>query len=170
MTDQGNSPKSSFLHDWRPPDELDAIPLDTAEIERMRAKAWMGLAHGLEAKLREALQCLDLHTSPQRRILRCPRCGSEYLHHYTVLVLNRISEDGPGVLTRIHPDGKLTQHPLSSESEEWSGRRDEVRIEFKCEECERETDLYIVQHKGSTYLSANTGQILGLPELERTRR
>lgn len=153
-------PQSSLRKDWRPGDELDGIPIDTAERERIRAKAWMNTAgeyarnadYWREQCEKRATGIVDL--SAREVTLACPACGDEYVHHNIVTVRSRPREDGPGVRTVIDSAGELERHELSADSPEWSGRRDEVAIRLWCENCAVHSILRIVQHKGVTLLSA----------------
>ena len=82
----------------------------------------------------------------------CPHCGSEYLHHQTVVAFCR--EEGT--------DGELT---VSIENEQpWvsvcpgtagapeNTRRSILRIAFWCENCRRRPHLLLLQYKGTTLI------------------
>ena len=97
-------------------------------------------------------------------VLKCPGCNDDWLHHESVVVQNRASEDKDGKFITV--DG-LEISSRSAVNKEFPGRRDSVEIEFWCEQCHGydETDdistlnlpgrfvLTIMQHKGQTMLS-----------------
>ncbi len=77
--------------------------------------------------------------------LRCPACGSEWLHQRTVDVGFRGKEDEPesniisvSVNTTTVARGSI------------AGRRDAIHISFECETCPARPMLTIMQHKGMT--------------------
>jgi hypothetical protein len=166
--DEQPLPESSLLHNWRPGDEMDAIPLDTAQMERIRAKAWMNTAK--EAQLRADKwqeQCAQrasgtILLTAREVPLACPGCGGENLHHDVVDVRTRVMEDGAGARTIVHsataiPDvygetAVFERSHLPADSKLWNGRRDELAVEFWCEHCESRSVLHIMQHKGTTLL------------------
>jgi hypothetical protein len=87
-------------------------------------------------------------------ILRCPRCGGEYLHHMGVKVFDR-GEDGPAVVrTSVTGGASKMELVLAADSQNPSSRRDGLAIQFSCEGCGGSADdlieLTIAQHKGST--------------------
>lgn len=94
--------------------------------------------------------------------LECPCCGSSYLHHAAVHVFSRLEEDSPRGLhatitegAAIHTDTNLRHNP--------SRRRDGLRIEFWCEECDAKPWLDVAQHKGVTQLCwANGSELQGM--------
>jgi hypothetical protein len=90
-------------------------------------------------------------------LLCCPGCGDGGgLHHRKVIVNSRTNEDQPGIAVTV-TDGRVE---TSIEAKFW-GRRDDLLIEFWCENChapEHEEDkpapfiLRLAQHKGQTFL------------------
>lgn len=154
-------PQESGVLGWRPGDGMDAIPIDTAERERIRAKAWMNTAAEY-ARVAEywGEQCarrasgavmLSARTVP----LTCPHCGDEHLHHDHVEVLARPQEDGAGMRRIIRNRGGVISESsatIAADSKLWNGRRDELAIEFWCEGCESRSVLHLMQHKGETLL------------------
>lgn len=154
-------PQESQVLDWRPGDEMDAIPLDTAERERIRAKAWMNTAAEY-ARVAEywSDQCARRATgavmlSARTVPLVCPHCGDEHLHHDAVEVLARPQEDGAGMRRIVRNRGGVvseTSATIAADSKRWNGRRDELSIEFWCEGCESRSILHLMQHKGETLL------------------
>lgn len=83
-------------------------------------------------------------------VMACPKCGKNNLQHGEVQVYNRRGEDKPG--TRVHvapPDNAIS---VSDTALGFAGRRSDVRIQFTCEGCDLAAWLYVIQHKGSTYI------------------
>jgi hypothetical protein len=84
-------------------------------------------------------------------ILCCEHCGFNYLHQIKVDVFERSGEDSnkglhvttQGVMASINTD--MEGNP--------SSRRDGIKITFNCENCDGLTYLYIIQHKGCTYIN-----------------
>jgi len=79
--------------------------------------------------------------------LKCPSCGSNYLHHEKVEVFERgeDSENGLHVTVTegsVHTDSNLADNP--------SARRHGLNIHFWCEGCKAKPVLSILQHKGNT--------------------
>jgi hypothetical protein len=83
--------------------------------------------------------------------LQCPACGEANLHHHEVIVCNRSREDGPGVRVTVS-DQEVTKADGAADGRAFAGRRNDVRIRFTCEHCPKVSWLYLVQHKGDTYL------------------
>ncbi len=77
----------------------------------------------------------------------CPNCGSENTRHYGVDAYSRIQEDGVGHHARVDHTGVTVDTDLSRNP---STRRDGIRINLWCEECNFVHDLEIKQHKGQT--------------------
>lgn len=80
----------------------------------------------------------------------CPMCGGNLMHHSSVNVITRDSEDGPGTSTRSNDDGVFITR---IEANEIFGRRGEIEIELWCETCGENAPkkkLAIKQHKGNT--------------------
>lgn len=84
--------------------------------------------------------------------LLCPRCGGNYLHHGSVIIRNRLKEDGPVEVIAITGVSEVSRAavPLA-----W-GRRQDLTIGFACENCDGASEenlfLHIVQHKGQTFM------------------
>jgi hypothetical protein len=86
--------------------------------------------------------------------LACPRCNEVDVHHQDVIVNARPTEDGSGRQIRVGTNGIATARFLRSE--EFVGRRADVRILFYCEHCcgpDRYFWVLLAQHKGKTLLS-----------------
>ena len=79
-------------------------------------------------------------------IVLCPVCASEYTHHINTKVYERLNgEDGQTVV--LTPGlGELEQSDFNP-----SKRRNAVAIEFQGE-CGHFFTMYVVQHKGVTYI------------------
>lgn len=80
--------------------------------------------------------------------LLCPKCNSNYLHHYRVEVFDREEDHDNGLHTiiegiRLTTDINLTGNP--------SKRRHGLLIYFGCENCQTNSVLSIEQHKGNSY-------------------
>lgn len=88
------------------------------------------------------------------RILCCPGCGNGYLHHDTVVVYERFTEDGPGRIVAVtHEKGeKVVVLDKEAVASELMGRRNGFRVLFSCENCPRRSVLSLMQHKGNTYV------------------
>lgn len=86
-------------------------------------------------------------------VLACPGCGSENLHHETVLVFSR-QEDAENVRrTIVMPDGRCNVGVVKNDmSGNPSSRRDGLTIMFWCECCDTKPMLCVAQHKGSTQI------------------
>lgn len=82
-------------------------------------------------------------------LLLCQNCGSDYLHHWSIDVWNRTTEDATDGMhisvakQRIAIDTEMEGNP--------SPRRDGVAIRFYCENCDVLSVLHIGQHKGQTF-------------------
>ena len=80
----------------------------------------------------------------------CPNCGKNFMHHSSVNVINRDSEDGPGTSALSNDDGV---HITRVGANEILGRRNVIEIELWCETCGENAPkkkLIINQHKGTT--------------------
>lgn len=93
--------------------------------------------------------------------LKCPTCGSEYLHHDTVTVWSRSEDNAQGVLTTVTGLGETSVVPHADMRGCPSLRRHSVSLNFWCEDChvtesgdvtESRLRLDIMQHKGMTLL------------------
>jgi hypothetical protein len=86
--------------------------------------------------------------------IKCPKCGEAIssLHHETVKVFNRDSEDKvTGLYTEIRGTKVETRRCLPAGNP--SSRRGGVVINFSCEQCGPNVgNLCVAQHKGSTFL------------------
>ena len=92
-----------------------------------------------------------MHLIDDDGVLRCPKCGSEFLHHETVTVCER-KEDAEKVLRTVTEDG-VTRTDLydNAMSGNPSGRRSGLFVRFHCEGCGRQDlELSFAQHKGQT--------------------
>ncbi len=82
----------------------------------------------------------------------CPVCRGNYMHHSSVNVIIRDSEDGPGTAALSNNDGVSVKRV---ESNDIVGRRDVIEIELWCETCGENSPskkLVINQHKGNTQI------------------
>jgi len=83
----------------------------------------------------------------------CPRCGGENLHHGTVTVFNRREDADRTHVTTVAGEDHVEIKSISSDDcDNPSSRRDGMRIAFNCEECGDGLYLFLLQHKGTTYL------------------
>lgn len=84
----------------------------------------------------------------EENTMLCPNCGSNYLHHMCVEVFDREEDDMNGVYTCV------SNHKIESKRGPLKGnpsrRRDGIKINFVCEDCDAEPILTIAQHKGQT--------------------
>jgi hypothetical protein len=90
--------------------------------------------------------------------LRCPNCGSDYLHQGDVIVFRR-GEDEPILrISRIEGQ-KAAESALipSLSSDNPSARRQGLIIKFECEGCDAAPELLIAQHKGVEFVSWRWG-------------
>ncbi len=83
--------------------------------------------------------------------LRCPSCGSVYLHHGRIEIFDRQNEDDEAGLhvsveqSRVTVDSDISGNP--------SSRRGGLKIHFWCEECTGKSILMLAQHKGTTEIN-----------------
>jgi hypothetical protein len=86
--------------------------------------------------------------------LTCPHCGGECLHQGNVTVACPINEDNTqeGYQVAVNENAKSASLGRTTS---FRGRRSEINIEFSCEDCVTKLTLYIMQHKGSTYMGWN---------------
>ncbi|MEO5346866.1 MAG: hypothetical protein H7834_10880 [Magnetococcus sp. YQC-9] len=95
----------------------------------------------------------------QDEVLRCPRCGGEYLHQQRVRIFSKPQEDGDAVRNDSDPAGGTS----TSIQKHAPGSRDSLFIEFSCEFCDKsryddtfpETRFYlcVFQRKGLTLIN-----------------
>lgn len=91
--------------------------------------------------------------------LECPRCGDHWLHQYGVEVFVRHGEDGERgqhVSVDYHSGETTISENTTTDAGNPSGRRDGIRIQFYCEQCDgfpeqAPIELIIEQHKGVEY-------------------
>lgn len=88
--------------------------------------------------------------------LECPDCGEPWLHQSGVEVYVRHSEDderGHGVSVDYSGDVTVSEDASSGNP---SGRRDGIKIQFECEQCdgagEPSNELVVAQHKGNEFV------------------
>jgi hypothetical protein len=81
--------------------------------------------------------------------LMCPACGCDHLHQSSAEVFFREQDAETGQAHLIAEQGILAI-PMECNP---SARRDGIRINFFCEECDYKPSLEIVQHKGYTLMS-----------------
>jgi hypothetical protein len=92
------------------------------------------------------------------QVLKCPGCGGLNLHHTEVTVFARQREDGNALRVDVLCGREFSDvgdggTALTTFVNDAPGRRDSLEIHFRCEGCEEEPVLCIVQHKGWTMLS-----------------
>lgn len=99
---------------------------------------------------------LDISASEMQDIA-CPICGHEFTHQIKLEAFCRV-EDSAHV-SQLGVTGLDSPHPAVSfrsttdkMSRNPSARRDGILIRIRCEECESESHLAIVQHKGQTLI------------------
>lgn len=89
----------------------------------------------------------------EQGVLRCPKCGSENLHHHAITVCDR-NEDADTVIRSVI-EGSATRMDVCANdaSRNPSSRRHGLFIQFSCEICGRQDlELTFAQHKGQTYV------------------
>lgn len=97
-------------------------------------------------------------------LLLCPNCGNGCTHHTVVDVYSR-GEDAAATRTRVGDDDMSA---LGNPSR----RREGLNVGFYCESCPQRFWLCIAQHKGSTYVTVERGELVpaavddGDPEAE----
>lgn len=86
--------------------------------------------------------------------LLCPTCGEPYLHHTGVRIASRHGEDCPEGMVVSFDQSSLEVGVRSSIADDFAGRRDQVDIDFWCENCPiaNAPVLRLLQHKGETHL------------------
>jgi len=98
----------------------------------------------------------DEHVLVDDQWLKCPVCGETYLHQGRVIVFNRDEDDPETVETHVSSNSLRQRKIQSEDSNNPSGRRHGLTIEFTCEHHEGTMHLQIAQHKGCTLLSWRT--------------
>ena len=85
------------------------------------------------------------------RVLLCPTCGFEYLHHDRIVTYTR-KEDSAADVQVINVPNERSAQPLASIPipQNPSDRRSGVVISGWCEGCDNRWDLTLAQHKGHT--------------------
>jgi hypothetical protein len=89
--------------------------------------------------------------SRELTVLLCPNCGGGCTHHTVVDVYSR-GEDAEATRTRVGDDEMA---PIGNPS----SRRSGLNIGFYCENCPQRFWLCIQQHKGSTYVTVERGEL-----------
>lgn len=82
----------------------------------------------------------------------CPDCGNNYMHHTSVNVITRDSEDSSGTSALSTAEGVSVSRVAADKI---YGRRDVIEIELWCESCGEgapRKKLVINQHKGNTQI------------------
>lgn len=82
--------------------------------------------------------------------LLCP-CGGTNLHQQKVIAHHAPNEDGDGVCVTVEQNGQTTLKGAPRAT--FVGRRNDLAIEFACEQCGRKWVFRIWQHKGFTFMS-----------------
>ena len=104
-------------------------------------------------------------TSPDKLLL-CPACESNFLHHDRVTAHSRVEDKEAEALVVDVPDQSTLIDPetgavLGRRPEQYpanpSSRRSGVVIEGWCEGCGGRWKLMLAQHKGQTWLWAEEG-------------
>jgi hypothetical protein len=114
---------------------------DMAEIEQNRKKL----------TLNPRLITANCHHGDDQDYLLCPLCSSEYLHHHSVAVFDRVENDPTTKLTTVL-SGFVSSTNIPSDPTNPSNRRDGVAISFWCENCHAISELTIAQNKGTTFI------------------
>ncbi len=114
---------------------------------------------------------MDLLNEGSTTTVTCPRCGGEWTHHERVEIFARRAEDGPGVAIAVdlvpRSDGAspgAAFRPFAGVDptqtfaelkapEEFLGRRGDVRVRFRCEDCAEPFWIALVQHKGQSLVT-----------------
>jgi hypothetical protein len=136
----------------------------TVTLRTDSAGAHRRLARTLQTALRrDQLKAIDMREHPQtyNEIVcssrgnecapACPRCGNNYLHHGKIVAYERC-EDAPRVLRIEVGGGGARLEWVTNDSRNPSTRRHGLSIEFCCENCGRNSELTIAQHKGESLL------------------
>lgn len=84
------------------------------------------------------------------KTLKCPHCGSDYLHQERVWVFHRPNEDA-SIGLAVEIKGQIIEPGTMDENP--SPRRDGMSIGFSCEACQSTPKLNIWQHKGQTMVN-----------------
>ncbi len=84
--------------------------------------------------------------------LKCPSCGSSYLHHEKVEIFERGEDEEKGLHVVVENGVVKTDTNMSGNP---SARRHGLKIYFSCEECKTKPVLSISQHKGNTFVDLN---------------
>ena len=82
----------------------------------------------------------------------CPSCGGENLHQQGKAIYHRETEDSEMGLRVLISEQILINNDASMECNP-SSRRDGLRIDFMCEHCDMISELQIIQHKGTEFVS-----------------
>ena len=84
--------------------------------------------------------------------LKCPACGSNYLHHEKVEIFERSEDEAYGLHVTVENGMTTTNTNLEGNP---SRRRDGLTIHFSCEGCDAKPILSVSQHKGNTWIDIN---------------
>jgi len=82
--------------------------------------------------------------------LKCPSCGSSFLHHEKVEVFDREDDGKDGLRVGISGGKVSVDMDLDGNP---SRRRNGLCISFWCENCDVKPVMEIVQHKGNTLIN-----------------
>lgn len=100
--------------------------------------------------------------------LVCPRCNSDYLHSSRITIFDRPEDHNYTTVTAVQ-DGLVANHLIpSGQTENPSGRRHAVAVEFDCEGCgdHGPIELDLSQHKGNTFVTWRYDPIAEIDRLE----
>jgi len=89
------------------------------------------------------------------RLIKCPFCGSDYLHHVRVDVYDREEDEEKGLHVTAWGEYVQTDTDLSKNP---SPRRNGVLIYFECEGCRKTFPFTIAQHKGNTFFNFHSAE------------
>ena len=92
--------------------------------------------------------------------LACPCCDNDNLHHESVEVFERTTEDAE---TGIHVTVEGVARFDTDMAGNPSRRRDGLLIRYSCEHCTATPAMAIAQHKGTTFLYWIPGSEVGAP-------
>jgi len=90
-----------------------------------------------------------MNTELKNKTVKC-QCGCECLHQYKVEVFERKEDDDTGLHISVKDQKVFIDNNINNNP---SGRRQGVKIYFRCEWCTKKTVLSLAQHKGATYIS-----------------
>lgn len=88
----------------------------------------------------------------EHQLLTCPHCKGEHLHHVRASVLHRREEDDE-ITIKTTVEKTVSSVELVGSYLNPSPRRGAVVVEFECEDCDKQIEMVLTQHKGQTHMS-----------------